>query len=44
MTMTAVHHGSKNATTRSTAMKSIILWLLGVPVSVIILLKIFGVF
>jgi len=25
-------------------MKSIVLWLLGVPVSVIILLKVFGVF
>jgi len=30
--------------TKETRMKSIVLWLLGVPVSVIILLKIFGVF
>jgi hypothetical protein len=29
---------------KETCMKSIVLWLLGVPVSVIILLKIFGVF
>jgi hypothetical protein len=32
------------ASTKETRMKSIVLWLLGVPVSVIILLKIFGVF
>ncbi len=29
---------------RKTAMKSLILWICGVPISVIILLKIFGVF
>jgi hypothetical protein len=33
-----------DTTHRSISMKSIILWLLGVPVSLIILLKLFGVF
>jgi hypothetical protein len=38
----AVQHACTNS--QETSMKSIILWLCGVPIGVIILLKVFGVF